>query len=121
MEADRNPLVLSFHPATPYEYKMNLKCNLGRVLQTLSMGVNDYRGWVLAANRRQQLLNSFFPFCLPGYQGMNWDTSVSPSPVEMSSLIHGLLSVTELVTLPALDLYFVSVSVFGALQMCCTV
>lgn len=51
MEAGRNALVLSFQLVSPYECKMNLKYNLGRVSQTLNMGVNDYLGWVSAANR----------------------------------------------------------------------
>lgn len=45
------------------------------------MGGNDYLGWVLAAKRWQKLPNSFFPFCLPWYQGMNCNTSVAhPKP-----------------------------------------
>lgn len=88
---------------------MNLKCSLGRVLQTLNMGVNDHMGWMLATNRYwhdSSFLTPFFFAYLGIKEWIGIHEWLTPSPVEMSSLTHVLFSVIKLVTHPHWSLFW---------------
>lgn len=122
MKADRNAFVSSFHLPLPYECKMDLQCSSGQTSFT-NPGHRRKRLPRLGVSRQQiltwqQFLSSSLPFCSPGYQGTNWDTSVpSLNSMEMPSILCMQCCIMELVTC-SLDLYFAWVSTFGALQVC---